>query len=121
MSAVFCGVASGVWVWCGVVWCMALRGLGWTVVFVCAVAVVGRSESGLGGVANCPGWTVGEAAEVAQGVVAGAASPPLAAAELLRALLVWGVGWSVVAVWMCVWCGVCGVGVGVARLSLIHI
>ena len=115
VSGVFSGVENGVWVWVVVVWCVALRGLRWSVLFGCAGAVVCRPEAERGGVASCPGWTAGLTAPVTQAAVAGAVSPPRAAAELLRALLVCGVGWSVVAVWMCVWCGVCGVGECVAR------
>ena len=114
MSAVFCGVGSGVWVWCGVMWCVALRGLGWTVLCGCAAAVVGRSEAERGGATSCLRWTAGVAAPVAQAAVAVAVSPPWAAAGLLPALLVWGVVWCVVAVWVCVRCGVCVVDVCVA-------
>ena len=116
MSAVFCGVVSVVWVWCGVVWCVVLRGLGWTVLCGCAAAVVGRSEAERGGATSYLGWTAGVAAPVAQAAFAVAVSPPWAAAGagLLRALLVWGVVWRVVAVWVCVRCGVCGVAVYVA-------
>ena len=113
VNEVFCGVESGMWVWCGVVWCVALRGLRWTVLFGCAGAVVGRSEAERGGVASCPGWTAGVAAPVAQAAVAVAVVPPRVAAGLLRALLVWGVVSGVgvdVAVCLCVWCDICFVG-----------
>ena len=98
VSAVFCGVESGVWMWVVVVWWVALRGLRWTVVAGCAGAVVGRSEAERGGVASCPGWTAGLAAPVAQAAVAVAVSPPGPLAGVLRALLVWGVVWCLEAV-----------------------
>ena len=95
-------------------WCVALRGLGWPVLCGCAAAVVGRSEAERGGATSCLRWTAGVAAPVAQAAVAVAVSPPWVAAGLLRALLVWGVVWCVVGVWVCVRCGVCGVDVCVA-------
>ena len=98
VNEVFCGVESGVWVWCGVEWCVALRGLRWAVVAGYAGAVVGRPEAERGGVATCPCWTTGLAAPVAQAAVAVAVSPPGPLAGVLRALLVWGVVWCLVAV-----------------------
>ena len=106
VSVGFCGVVSGGWVWCGVVWCVALRELWWTVLFRCTGAVVGRFEAERGGATSCLGWTAGEAAPVAHAAVA--VSPPRVAAGLLRALLVWGVvycGGVVVVVWVCGWWG----------------
>ena len=112
MSAVFCGVGSGVWVWgvvvwYGGVWCMALRGLRWTVLFGCAGADVGRSEAERGGAASCLGWTAGVAAPVAPAAFAVAVSPPGSAAGVLRAMLVWGVMVGVdVDVCLWVWCDI---------------
>ena len=98
VSEVFSGVESGVWMWGVVGWRVDLHGLRWTVVVGCAGAVVGRPEAEQGGVASCPGWTTGLAAPVAQAAVAVAVSPPGSLAGVLRALLVWGVVWCLVAV-----------------------
>ena len=97
VSEVFSGVESVVWVWVVVVWCVALRGLRWSVLFGCAGAVVGRSEAARGGAASCRGLTAGLATPVAQAAVAGGVPRPGPAAGVpvlvLRALLVWCVKW----------------------------
>ena len=110
VSEVFSGVESGVWAWGVVVWCVALRGLWWTVLFGCAGAVVGHSEASRGGAASCRGLTAGLAAPVAQVAVASGVSRPGPAAGVpvlvLRALLVWRVeccGGVVVVEWVSGW------------------